>query len=281
MRWIGGGTLRAAAEAQDGQSARERSSASARANIGASSIACVSTSSTVCGFRNSKTNLERKGMLLAQRDDDAVVGGGGLQFEIERAAEALAQRQSPGAIDARSERRMDDELHAAGFVEEALGDDGRLRRQRAQRMRAPATTYATACSAPRSIQRRTRRTRNCIGAIGHGARSLRAAAQTSRDSSRVRPGASPLQNGIDGARAVRILHAHASRLRRAGCARKWCPAGRRRRPGSRPRSLRRAFRPCLPSGSATTRYFAVSGIAPPDVMAASRAPRRPRTRSFT
>ena len=34
--------------------------------------------------------FERERMLLAQRDHDAVVGGGGLEFEIECAAEALA-----------------------------------------------------------------------------------------------------------------------------------------------------------------------------------------------
>ena len=66
-------------------------------------------------------------MLLAERDVQAVVGGGGLQFEIERAAEALAQREAPGFVDAGAERRVDHELHAAAFVEEALGDHGLLR----------------------------------------------------------------------------------------------------------------------------------------------------------
>ena len=68
-------------------------------------------------------DFERERVLLAERDHDAVIGGGGLQLEVERPAEALAQRQSPGAIDARAERSVDDELHAAAFVEEALGDD--------------------------------------------------------------------------------------------------------------------------------------------------------------
>ncbi len=93
------------------------------ANIGASSSACVNTSSTVAALTNSKISLERKGVLVAQRDHDAVVGRGGLQFEIEGAAESLAQSQPPCAIDARSERRMQHQLHAARFVEEALGDD--------------------------------------------------------------------------------------------------------------------------------------------------------------
>ena len=70
---------------------------------------------------------------------DAVVRGGGLQLEIEGAAEALAQRQAPGAVDARAEGRVEDELHAAGFVEEALGHHvrgcGHARPERARRLR--------------------------------------------------------------------------------------------------------------------------------------------------
>src|ERR1700691_2309740 len=58
-------------------------------------------------------DFEWKGMLLAERKHDAIVGGGRLQFEIERAAEAFAQRQTPGAIDPRAERSMQNELHAA------------------------------------------------------------------------------------------------------------------------------------------------------------------------
>ena len=68
--------------------------------------------------------FERKGVLLGERDVDAVVGGGGLQLEIERTAEALAQRETPGPIDARAERGVQDELHAAGFIEESFGDHG-------------------------------------------------------------------------------------------------------------------------------------------------------------
>ena len=63
-----------------------------------------------------------------QRQDDIVFGRRRLQFEIEFAAEALAQSQSPGAIEPAAERRMNDELHAARFVEEPLEDDHILRR---------------------------------------------------------------------------------------------------------------------------------------------------------
>ncbi len=69
---------------------------------------------------------EREAVLLGEGDVDAVVGGGGLQLEVEAAAEALAQREAPGLVDAAAEGSVQDELHAAAFVEEALGDDGGL-----------------------------------------------------------------------------------------------------------------------------------------------------------
>ena len=68
-----------------------------------------------------------------QRQHDVVLGRRRLQFEVELAAEALAQRQAPGAIDPAAERRMDHQLHAAGFVEEAFEHDRVLRRQTFQR----------------------------------------------------------------------------------------------------------------------------------------------------
>jgi hypothetical protein len=67
-----------------------------------------------------------------QRQNDRVFGRGCLQLEVESAAEALAQRQSPRAIDAAAERRVDDQLHAAGFIEEALEHDRLMRRQAAE-----------------------------------------------------------------------------------------------------------------------------------------------------
>ena len=62
-------------------------------------------------------------MLLGQRDVQAIVRGGGLEFEIKAAAEALAQCQSPGLVDAAAKWSVDDKLHAATFIEKALSDD--------------------------------------------------------------------------------------------------------------------------------------------------------------
>ena len=76
--------------------------------------------------------LEREAVGLAERQYDRVLGRRRLQFEVERAAEALAQRETEGAVDARAEGRMDDELHAARLVEEALEDQRVLRRQAAE-----------------------------------------------------------------------------------------------------------------------------------------------------
>ena len=69
---------------------------------------------------------EREAVLLGERDADAIIGGRGLELEVEAAAEAFAKGESPGAVDACAEGRVDDELHAAALVEEALGDDGAL-----------------------------------------------------------------------------------------------------------------------------------------------------------
>src|SRR5262249_56754419 len=66
-------------------------------------------------------------------EDDIVFGGGRLQLEIELAAKALAQRQSPSTVETAAVGRMDDELHPADLVEEALEHDRVLRRQAGQR----------------------------------------------------------------------------------------------------------------------------------------------------
>ena len=67
---------------------------------------------------------EGEAVLLGEGDVDAVVGGGGLQLEVEAAAEAFAEGEAPGFVDAAAEGCVEDELHAAAVVEEALGDDG-------------------------------------------------------------------------------------------------------------------------------------------------------------
>ena len=85
-----------------------------------------------CGMQIAGDVLEWETVAGRQRQHDRVLGGCRLQFEVELAAEALAQGKTPGAIDAAAERRMDDQLGAAGFVEEALHREFALGRQHAQ-----------------------------------------------------------------------------------------------------------------------------------------------------
>ncbi len=67
-----------------------------------------------------------------QREDNVVFRRCSLELEIELPAELLAKRQAPGAIDAAAIGRMDDQLHAAGFIEETLEDDVAERREGAE-----------------------------------------------------------------------------------------------------------------------------------------------------
>jgi hypothetical protein len=68
----------------------------------------------------------------AERQHDRVLEGGGLQLEVEAPAETFSQRESPRAVQARAERRMDDEMIVAGLVEEALEHERVGRRQHGQ-----------------------------------------------------------------------------------------------------------------------------------------------------
>ena len=76
--------------------------------------------------------LEREAVLGSERQDDRVLGGGGLELEIEAATEALAERESPRAVDPTPERRVQHQLHPARLVEEALQHEGLLRRDDSQ-----------------------------------------------------------------------------------------------------------------------------------------------------
>ena len=135
-------------------------------------------------------------MLIAQRQHQPVIRRSRLQLEIERAAEPLSQREPPGLIDPRPERRMNHQLHAAGFVEEPFGHHGVLRRDRAQRIAAGANIRDGLFRASHDPWR----SRVPASAIGSAAEMISSRSlETSSDSSRVRPGASPRQNGMVGA----------------------------------------------------------------------------------
>ena len=105
---------------------------------------------------------QRKRVLRSERQQQPVFGGRRLQLEVELAAEALAQRQSPRLVDAAAERRVQHQLHPAGLVEEALEDERVLRRQRAERVAAvaagrPPPARRPRCSTPHSAASHGRR----------------------------------------------------------------------------------------------------------------------------
>ena len=201
--------------------------------------------------------LQREAVAGGQRQHDRVLGRRGLQLEVELAAEALAQRQSPGAVDAAAERRVDHQLGAAGFVEEALEHDGRLGRQYAERGlgggevvgqllrgggRRAAPTLLRAAMRPVAASRTS-------AGIAAGRRSPRAGAKRPATARRCARAPRPARTGCSAACRGRLPPA-AGRAPRAGCGSWCCRAGRCRRPGSRPRSPRapsRSPRPAAPA----------------------------------
>src|SRR5208282_5436924 len=82
--------------------------------------------------------LERKAVARIQRQQRAVIDGRSLNFEVERLAEALAQRETQPAVEANSEWSMDDDLRATEAVEKTLDHDALFVGNRAQRCH-PAT----------------------------------------------------------------------------------------------------------------------------------------------
>ena len=59
-------------------------------------------------------------MLCTQRNHDGVVRRRCLQLEIKRTTKTFSQRQTPGTIDSAAERRVQNELHPARFIEKTL-----------------------------------------------------------------------------------------------------------------------------------------------------------------
>src|SRR6476620_12591146 len=76
--------------------------------------------------------FQRETVFFAERDDQTVVGGCSLEFEIKGDTEALAQGQSPGLVDAPTEGGVNDKLHSAAFVEKPFSHDGGLRGDRSE-----------------------------------------------------------------------------------------------------------------------------------------------------
>ena len=86
-----------------------------------------------CGVQVPEHIGQWKRMLRPQREQEPFLRRRGLKLEVELAAEALAQREAPGLVDAAPERRVQDQLHAARLVEESFEHERVLRRQNAER----------------------------------------------------------------------------------------------------------------------------------------------------
>ncbi len=222
-------------------------------NIGASSSACTRISSTVCDDRN--WNTVSSGKLC------------GCPSEITMPSSVAAACSSKSKL---RQKRL------------------RSARPQARLMRPPSGEWMTSCMPPPSSKKRSAIRRLVVGSAPSAERAApryatscsaavrdmhasswilaaispcvcpssiivstcRRTAPTSSDSSLVRAGASPNQNGIVGGGPARVLDQHACRSRPGGSATPCCRAGRRRRPRCRWRSARRPRRRAPPPDTA-------------------------------
>ena len=224
----------ACAESAAGPSCRSESAAApARATasqrqrvlkIGDASAACSRIGCTVSACRNWKTSASGKLCCSASAMLSPLSVAAACNSKLNDAAEALAQRQSPGLVDASAEGRVNDELHAAAFVEEALGDDRLLRRHGAQhgaalqdvfdRLLGAGIVQAALVLEPTHGRAATFGLCGVMPTAGVSpSRSLTCWRKlaTCCDSSAVRAGASPRQKGTLGGAPCASSHQHAAR----------------------------------------------------------------------
>ena len=164
------------------------------------------------GCEEIEDRLQRKAVLRTQREQYAFVGRRSLQLEVERAAEALAQRQPEGAVLPRAERRVDDHLHPTSLVEEPLGDQRALRRERAQRGLARRQVAHDLFRAFRRNAALRNQPRHGLRRVGQKRLQLFAQRRHFQRQLRRAPRRLSVPERHRGRRAVRILHPHAASL---------------------------------------------------------------------
>lgn len=148
-------------------------------------------------------------MLVAEGENQPVIGGGSLEFEIESAAEALPEGEAPGSGDAGSERCMENKLHAPAFIEKAFGNDSLLRGQCAQfgcRVTDVGGGFEGTGVAETAFVNQER-----WRVVGIGEDSLPQSRHVPRKFTRT-PGSFPQPEGNGGCRAVGVFHAHPTAL---------------------------------------------------------------------
>ena len=116
-----GGHALAVALAGDGEGARGVP-APARGEQGDIEDRLLHEHGGVAGIHPGEGIGDGPGVLGTGGEEDGVVVRRGLEFEVEGGAELLAEGQSPGAVDARAEGGVDDELHPSRVIEEAFED---------------------------------------------------------------------------------------------------------------------------------------------------------------
>ena len=95
MRWICGGNFLAVLKAEQGERAVGVPAEAGGEDGRAGEDGLLKDVFDGFGLEEVEDIGEREAVLLGEGDVDAVVGGGGLQLEVEAAAEALAQGQVP------------------------------------------------------------------------------------------------------------------------------------------------------------------------------------------
>ena len=229
MRWSGIGTFRPPSK---------RSSASARVafqrqrvpNIGAASAACARSSRSVVAPHHREHAVEREAVLLAEREDDAVVGRRRLQLEVEADAEALAQREAEARLMRPPNGACRTSCMPPASSKKRSATTRRERRHARRARPAPRRRSATSCAAP--ARRQAALARRASGARRRSPLARRPRSRRSRHRRRQlararRRLAEPERDRRR--RAVRVLDAHRGPPRRGGCATSGCRAGRCRR----------------------------------------------------
>ena len=184
--------------------------------------------------------VEREALAGAEGEHDRVVAGRRLELEVEAPAEALPERQTERPVDPAAVRRVDDELHAARLVEEALEHDLALRRQRAEgALRRPEVAHDLGGDARVDPGLRFQPRRGPGSDRPPPDASRGPPADPTRRPTARRCGRAPrrARRGWTGARPGHPPPGRC-RPRRAGSARTCCPAGTRRPPCSRSPSPR-------------------------------------------
>ena len=173
------------------------------ASIGCGSTAWVSVLGRGALGSIFGTSAQREAVLGAEREDDRVVVGRRLQLEVEGHAEPLAQGEPESAVDPPAVGGVDDELGALGLVEDPLDDDAGRWVGRAPSAAEPGAEVGDDLvghllgDAGRARGHRPARP-SPSPAASSGSSAARSA-PTSVESSAVRAGASPSQNGMVGA----------------------------------------------------------------------------------